>query len=127
MQPEETARIISANTAGIAEIRLVPDRVRLADSGVTARDLGLTVDAFNDGLRVAEITVVWAGPHVTQLLGEWGADVIRVEPVDKPQPYTRGMESVPTREQAREEVPAMANDDPESGDQRAGLFGRWFR
>jgi crotonobetainyl-CoA:carnitine CoA-transferase CaiB-like acyl-CoA transferase len=54
-----------------------------------------------DGLRVAEITVVWAGPHVTQLLAEWGADVVRVEPVNKFQPYTRGMESVPTREQAR--------------------------
>jgi crotonobetainyl-CoA:carnitine CoA-transferase CaiB-like acyl-CoA transferase len=53
-----------------------------------------------EGLRVAEITVVWAGPHVTQLLAEWGAEVIRVEPVNKPQPYTRGMESVLTREQA---------------------------
>lgn len=53
------------------------------------------------GLRVAEITVVWAGPHVTQLLAEWGADIIRVEPANKPQPYTRGLESVPTRAQAR--------------------------
>jgi crotonobetainyl-CoA:carnitine CoA-transferase CaiB-like acyl-CoA transferase/Uma2 family endonuclease len=53
------------------------------------------------GLRVAEITVVWAGPHVTQLLAEWGADVIRVEPANKPQPYTRGLESVATRAQAR--------------------------
>ena len=26
-----------------------------------------------EGVRVAEVTVVWAGPHVTQLLGEWGA------------------------------------------------------
>ncbi len=70
-----------------------------------------------DGLRVAEITVVWAGPHVTQLLGEWGADVIRVEPANKPQPYTRGMESVPSREQARalasQGVPTrMAANDP---------------
>jgi crotonobetainyl-CoA:carnitine CoA-transferase CaiB-like acyl-CoA transferase len=61
------------------------------------KPLGLPLD----GLRVAEITVVWAGPHVTQLLAEWGADVVRVEPVNKFQPYTRGMESVPTREQAR--------------------------
>jgi len=53
------------------------------------------------GLRVAEITVVWAGPHVTQLLAEWGAEVIRVEPVNKPQPYTRGMENVPRRTQAQ--------------------------
>jgi crotonobetainyl-CoA:carnitine CoA-transferase CaiB-like acyl-CoA transferase len=53
-----------------------------------------------EGLRVAEITVVWAGPHVTQLMGEWGADVVRVEPANKPQPYTRGMEDVPTTAQA---------------------------
>jgi len=42
---------------GAPEVRVMPDRLRLADSGVTARELGLTVDAFNDGLRVAEITV----------------------------------------------------------------------
>ncbi|MFQ5956104.1 MAG: efflux RND transporter permease subunit, partial [Kiloniellales bacterium] len=42
---------------GMPEVRVVPDRVRLADSGVSARELGLTLDAFNDGLRVAEITV----------------------------------------------------------------------
>ena len=53
------------------------------------------------GLRVAEITVVWAGPHVTQLLGEWGADVIRIEPANRVQPFTRGMERVPTPQQAR--------------------------
>lgn len=47
-----------------------------------------------DGVRVAEITVVWAGPHVTQLLGEWGADVIRVEPVNAIQPYSRYPERI---------------------------------
>ncbi len=51
-----------------------------------------------EGLRVAAITVVWAGPHVTQLLAEWGADVINVEPVNRMQPYTRGAENVPTRD-----------------------------
>ena len=70
------------------------------------------------GLRVAEITVVWAGPHVTQLLGEWGADVVRIEPLNKPQPYTRGMEGVPTREQTRQliaqGVPSrLADGDPQ--------------
>ena len=30
-------------------------------------------------MRVAEITVVWAGPHVTQLFAEWGADVVKIE------------------------------------------------
>ena len=42
---------------GAPEIRVIPDRLRLADNGVTARELGETVDAFNDGLRVAEVTV----------------------------------------------------------------------
>ncbi len=52
-----------------------------------------------EGLRVAAITVVWAGPHVAQLLAEWGADVINVEPVNRIQPYTRGAENTPTAEQ----------------------------
>jgi len=42
---------------GAPEVRIKPNPVRLADNGVSARDLGLTVDAFNDGLRVVEITV----------------------------------------------------------------------
>ena len=42
---------------GAPEVRVIPDRLRLADNGVTARELGETVDAFNDGLRVAEVTV----------------------------------------------------------------------
>ncbi|MEQ9126139.1 MAG: efflux RND transporter permease subunit, partial [Alphaproteobacteria bacterium] len=39
------------------EVRVYPDRIRLADNGVTARELGLTLDAYNDGLRVVETTV----------------------------------------------------------------------
>jgi len=42
---------------GAPEVRVIPNRVSLADNGVTARELGDTLDAFNDGLRVAEITV----------------------------------------------------------------------
>ena len=42
---------------GAPEVRLTPDRIRLADAGISARTLASTVDAFNDGLRVAEITV----------------------------------------------------------------------
>ena len=42
---------------GAPEVRVNPDRIKLADNGVSARELGDTLDAFNDGLRVAEITV----------------------------------------------------------------------
>jgi crotonobetainyl-CoA:carnitine CoA-transferase CaiB-like acyl-CoA transferase len=42
-----------------------------------------------EGVRVAAVTVVWAGPHVTQLLAEWGAEVVRVEPMNRVQPYSR--------------------------------------
>ncbi len=44
-------------TLGEPEVRVVPDRVKLADNGLSARDLGQAVDAFNDGVRVAEINV----------------------------------------------------------------------
>ncbi len=54
-----------------------------------------------EGVRVAAITVVWAGPHVTQVLAEWGADVVRVEPVNRIQPYSRGGEAILSEAQAR--------------------------
>ena len=41
---------------GAPEVRVVPDRIRLADNGVTARQLADAIDTFNDGLRVAEVT-----------------------------------------------------------------------
>ncbi len=42
---------------GAPEVRVYPNRVKLADNSVTAQQLSDTLDAFNDGLRVAEITV----------------------------------------------------------------------
>ena len=55
--PNVQMRPRPALSLGAPEVRLVPNRVNLADNGVTATDLGQTVDAFNDGLRVSEITV----------------------------------------------------------------------
>ncbi len=42
---------------GAPELRMTPDRVRSADAGVNAGALAATLDAYNDGLRVKEITV----------------------------------------------------------------------
>ena len=42
---------------GAPEVRVIPHRLRLNDSGITARELARTIDAFNDGLRAAQSTV----------------------------------------------------------------------
>ena len=41
---------------GAPEVRVTPNLLRLADVGLTARDLALTIDASNDGLRATEVT-----------------------------------------------------------------------
>ena len=50
-------RPIPGVVMGAPEVRVIPDRIKLADNGVTARELGDTLDTFNDGLRISEITV----------------------------------------------------------------------
>jgi crotonobetainyl-CoA:carnitine CoA-transferase CaiB-like acyl-CoA transferase len=47
------------------------------------------------GVRVVDLTVVWAGPSATRFLGDWGAEVIRPEPLDVFLPNTRGMRARP--------------------------------
>lgn len=42
---------------GAPELRAIPDRVRLADAGVDAQTLALSLDAYNDGVRVKEVTI----------------------------------------------------------------------
>ena len=42
---------------GAPEIRVKPNQTKLADNGLTAKELGDTLDAFNDGLRIDQITI----------------------------------------------------------------------
>ena len=34
-----------------------------------------------EGVRIVDMTLAWVGPFGTQLLADWGAEVIRVEPI----------------------------------------------
>ncbi len=42
---------------GAPEVRVIPNLLRLSDSGVTAVELAQTIDTFNDGMRVTQSTI----------------------------------------------------------------------
>ena len=68
---------------GAPEVKVIPKRTRLDEAGVHARDLAATIDAFNDGLRVAQVTV---GGRRTDLMLAGPQRGIRT---------TQGIESIP--------------------------------
>ncbi len=56
------------------------------------------------GIRVVDITVIWAGPYATMFLGDWGAEVIRVESCQHFPLYTRGIMRNPPLEWVQKRV-----------------------
>ncbi|MBE3556109.1 MAG: CoA transferase [Firmicutes bacterium] len=53
-----------------------------------------------EGIRVIDMTVVWAGPLATKMMGELGAEVIRVESKDHFPSSTRGFVAYLSKEMA---------------------------
>ncbi|PNU20587.1 AcrB/AcrD/AcrF family protein [Geothermobacter hydrogeniphilus] len=55
--PGAQVRPVPSLDLGNPEIRVIPDRVRLADFGLSARDVGIAVDAFLDGAVASKVNV----------------------------------------------------------------------
>ncbi len=89
---------------GAPEVRVYPDRTRLADAGVTALELAQTLDAFNDGLRVREITV--GGERIDLMVSGDDRNVDQTQGIEALPVVTREGLIVPASSLAQIEVTA---------------------
>ncbi len=62
------------------------DTVEVAASPAVAAGGGARTLPF-EGIRVLDLTALWSGPYAMMLLGALGADVIKVESIQRPDPY----------------------------------------
>ena len=87
---------------GAPEVRVSPDRLRLADNGVSAREFADTIDAFNDGLRVARVTI--DGKRTNLMLKGPTDNIVSTQGIDALPVVTRSGHILPASSLAQIEV-----------------------
>jgi len=82
---------------GAPELRLNPDRLRLADAGVPAQVLAATLDAYNDGVRVDEVTMQGERVDLTLMGRAVGEGGLRTQDIGALPVVTPGGRILPIR------------------------------
>jgi HAE1 family hydrophobic/amphiphilic exporter-1 len=78
---------------GAPEVRLIPNQIKLGDNGVSASELGATIEAYNDGLKIDEVTI--GADRLDLILAGPEANISRTQGIDSLPVVTRSGTIVP--------------------------------